>query len=314
MSGRRHSYARHLRILTSLTLVSTLGAAQELAPVDTNTVTSAASTNAPAVAIETPAAQKPGKPAITESELRKRYLSVRGAESSGPSGPTKIRLKDPDARKDDLWSRSLELGLTINRGNSDSDLYLFRVETKRKDDDSEFLASAQAQYGESDGERNKDAAQGKVRYRKDYNERTYQAVDLRGFHDALADVDYQVTATWSYGVNVISDDDTFLSIEAGPGYVTERKQNDTSGYVAAHVAERGEVKASDAVIVWHAIDYFPSLDDASRYFVTAEAGVESVLARHLRFRAALQDRYDNAPAEDKEKNDLFTVLSLIVNF
>ena len=48
-------------------------------------------------------------------------------------------------------------------------------------------------------------------------------------------------------------------------------------------------------------------------YVTGEAGLESVLNGSLRFRVALQDRYDSRPAEGKQENDLTTVLSLVLD-
>lgn len=290
----------------------TVAGAQDLAStnatveVPSNTVSEA--TNAPS--------REAGAPAMRmESDLRALYLSARGAQSIGPAGPAMIKPKAAAEPSDaGPWRRSVEAGLTVNRGNTDSDLYLLRLEARHRVDGSEFLASAQGQYGENDGERDKEAALAKARYSRDLTARTFQALDLRGYYDALADLDYQVIATWTYGYRLFQEEDTFLSVEAGPGYVEEKKLGDTEGYIAAHLAERGEARVNDAVIIWHAIDYFPSLEDASRYLVAAEAGVDSALNHHMRFRAALQDRYDSLPAAEKKKNDLATIVSLVLDF
>jgi len=314
MEHLHYPYTIGIRLFVLIALSVITVNAQEIEPIDTNSVPiSNISTDAPPAIIVKPIA-KPAPPISTlpETELQKLYLSARDAQSSVPSGPERLKLRRQSVEEDsDLWESSLELGLTVNRGNTDSDAYLLRIETKRKGQNTEFLANAQGLRGESDGEITKDNTQGIIRYSQNLSEFDYHVFELRAFRDRLADIDYQFIATWSYGYYLIQNEDTFLSIEAGPGYVQVKKEDETSGYFAAHLAERGEASVNDSVIIWQAVDYFPSLDESSRYLVTAEAGIESVLGKNLSFRAALQNRYDSTPATDKEKNDISTLLSLV---
>lgn len=243
-------------------------------------------------------------------ELRKRYLGDQGTRLGSPSGARELKPAK-SKRPDRAWHGEVELGATGYRGNTDSDLLMLKLKNERKTEVSKWTLGARGYFGNSEGERNRENAGVDVNYRHDLPGRLYYAAEARYYYDALADLDYQATALLSLGYDLLESDDTLLAVEAGPAYIVEKKGGDIKEFVAARLAVSVDHLINERVLLWERIEYLPALNDTTFYLVLAEVGVESSLTTLLRFRTAVQLRYDSAPAEDKEEADLFMTASLV---
>jgi putative salt-induced outer membrane protein YdiY len=292
------------RVLLLGLLVAGSVLAQET-PVTTNTLV-LDPTNAPAL---TPIAVQPAPPAV-DPDLRKRYLGDQGTRLGSPHG---ARSLEPAKHKrpDRAWHGEVEVGATGYRGNTDSDLLVLKLKNERKTELSKWTLGAHGYFGNSEGERNRENAGAEVSYRHDLEGRTYYAAEARYYYDGLADLDYQATALFSLGYDLVKSEDTLLAVEAGPAYITEKKGGEQKDFVAARLAVAVDHLINERVLLWERVEVLPALNDTDFYLVLAEVGVESSLADWLHFRTAAQLRYDSAPAEDKEEADLFMTASLV---
>lgn len=255
-------------------------------------------------------------PPTVDPELRNLYLGDQGSKLGSPAGPRTIKPRAPEKRKkpEDAWKSEIEVGAAGYRGNSDSELFIARFRSGKKTEKDEIEFNARTSYGVSDGEKNRQNAEASGKYRYNLGERLYVAPEARYYYDKIADVDYQAIGLLSLGYDVIKTEWTHFSLEAGPATIHEKKGGIPKDFVAFRLAESLEQRINTHVVIWERVEVLPALDDTSVYLVVAEAGIESALSSWLRFRTAIQHRYDSNPAEGKEQADLFLTASIAAEF
>lgn len=253
---------------------------------------------------------KPDEPAINR-ELRDLYLRQQSRGLGLPGGAQDLRQSAARNHPERRWHGEAEVGATGYRGNTDSDLVTLRLKSERTTTNSELTLAAQGHLGSNEGERNQENAGANLAYRHDLRERFYGAGELRYYYDALADLDYQTMILLSMGYDLMKDEDTKFTLEAGPAYIMEKKGGARDEFVAARLAASVEHRIDQRVLLWEQAEYLPALNDPSVYLVLAEVGVESLLSSWLSFRTTVQLRYDSHPADDKEEADLFMTAALV---
>lgn len=65
-----------------------------------------------------------------------------------------------------------------------------------------------------------------------------------------------------------------------------------------------------ALVLFHDLEYFPSLEDTGDFFLTAGAGVRISLVAGLFSELRLEWRHDQTPAPDAERNDYRYLLNV----
>ena len=58
------------------------------------------------------------------------------------------------------------------------------------------------------------------------------------------------------------------------------------------------------------LEYLPEAEDFDNYLLVGEIGVEAAMSDRLSLRVVLQSKYDNTPAEGKERNDLSLIAGI----
>jgi putative salt-induced outer membrane protein YdiY len=235
------------------------------------------------------------------------------------------------AAETNKWETSAAAGVTLTSGNSDTFLGTISLKSERKAERDEILLGASGTYGTTEEETDvtlpsgrvvtKDEtetttanAQGFGQYNHLFTERFYAGVRLDLLHDKIADVKYRVTVSPLVGYYVIKNPTTRLSFEAGPSFVAEKQGDDRSEFVALRLAERFEHKLSDTARIWQSVEFLPEVSDFNNYIINAEIGAEAALTKKLSLRGVIQDTYDNEPADDRKKNDLKLITSLVYKF
>lgn len=243
--------------------------------------------------------------------------AFKGADPSrfGVSGRVnKLPAKKSKKREKDCWRGKLDLGLSTASGNSDFLRYHGSLTGSRETEEDYYYLKAAGRYGESDQEKDTENATGEIKHHHRLSARMYSAVDGHVMHDGIADLSYRVRGSLSLGRKLIWTGRTVLTLEAGPGYVEERKGGEETGFVAGRVAQYLEILVTDSLQIWQSVEYFSDITDASVYFINAEVGLETVLIDNLSLRFTVEDRYDSNPAEDKVSNDLLTTTAFVWNF
>jgi putative salt-induced outer membrane protein YdiY len=291
------------------------------APESTPPPAEPATTNVPAI---------PPQPQPTVTPLpsiRKPILGTSGAamvSDFGAGAPGKFSVSGrtlrlpgsvPQPREETPWRRVLDFGMNMTQGNSDVLRYALGVDAVRDQDRDLFRLRARGVYGESDEEKDTENATATLRYERLLSrEKVYALGNVDGLTDTIADLDYRVTGIASPGLHLTRTERTLVNLEAGAGYIQQKKAGEAESYAAGRLAASVERLLNAHVLAWFAVEYLPKLAEPSIYFVNAEIGVASAIARDLSLNITLQDRYDSLPPETKESNDLALMAALNLNF
>lgn len=178
----------------------------------------------------------------------------------------------------------------------------------------EVALAAAMSYGESAGTKNVDNVSGSAQYNRLLSDKAFLGLKLNAVKDAIADLDYRVTVSPLAGYYFIKEADTRLVAEVGPSYIVEKLGSVSQTYAGLRVGERFEHKFNDRAKMWESADLIPQLDRLSKYVVTAELGVDSVITGGLSLRAVLQDTYDSIPAAKRKSNDIRLITGIAYKF
>ena len=220
------------------------------------------------------------------------------------------------------WENSASLGLTLNKGNTDTLLVTAAILSTRKDPNSrhEWALGADVTYGEDKGDNTADSGHAFTQYNYLFTEKFYGYARVDGMYDDISDIVYRFSFSPGVGYYFIKNKQTTLSGEAGPGVITERlngrngaKDTDDT-YMTIRLAERLEHKFSDTVKLWQSLEFLPQVDRFGNFLINAELGVETALSKKMSLRTYLVDNYDNEPAPGRKNNDIKLVAAIGYKF
>ena len=198
------------------------------------------------------------------------------------------------------------LGLDMNRGNTDQDTYHVDAESIFRWPDDRVTLGGSGDLEKSNGDKTKQQATLGGKYDRFLSKKWYLYSGLGFEHDKFADLTLRTTLSAGSGYQIYETDRTNLSIEAGPAYIWE--DYDTSkddDYAAAHWGLRFDHYLVEA---WklqafhkHTLDW--SVEDSSAYLFTSATGLRIPILDSL--QATVQVNFDrnNSPAAGAKKDD-----------
>ncbi|MFC5051194.1 YdiY family protein [Rubritalea spongiae] len=215
---------------------------------------------------------------------------------------------------DTSWESSVDFGLNLSKGNTDSLLVRGGIQTEKKEDKDAYFASLGYSYGEEDSATNQDEIVGKASWRRTLTGKNFFGVLLDGRSDQFADLDYRFSLNFTYGYYWIDTEETFFSTEVGLGVTTEDKGRGNDTYMNGLFVQRFEHKFNESAKLFESFSISPRLDDFSDYHLEFQAGLETKITETMAFKVSLENRYESKPADDKEKNDLKLVAGVSYKF
>jgi len=220
----------------------------------------------------------------------------------------------PTTSEKSTWSTSASFGLSLAKGNTDNMLINGNLLSSKKWDKNEVDLGADGTYGETDGTKSAENMHGFGQYNRLFTEKLYGLLRVDALYDNIAEIDYRVTVSPGAGYYLIKNTNTFLRVEAGPGFVFEKVSGQTDDYTTLRLAERFETKLNDKAKLWQFVEWLPSVDDFSDYILNAEIGIETGLSDKLSLRTYVQDTFDSTPAPGLKKNDVKLVAAIAYKF
>jgi putative salt-induced outer membrane protein YdiY len=214
------------------------------------------------------------------------------------------------------WETTAAAGLTLTRGNSETLLATFSLDTKRKWGRNEAAFGAAAGYGEDKDVRNTDFVTAFGQYNRLLDHRFYAGFRVDFNYDGIADLSYRVTLSPLAGYYFVKATNTTLSVEAGPSVVFEKYQDQNEDtYFGFRIGQRFEHKLSSTTKIWESVSYVPDVEKWSqKYTITAEAGIDAAINKHWSLRVVFQDIYDSQPANDLKNNDMRLIAGTAYKF
>jgi len=201
---------------------------------------------------------------------------------------------------------SSNVGLDMNRGNTDQDTYHGDAESIFRWPDDRVTLGGSGDLEKSNGKKTKQQATLGGKYDRFLSKQWYLYSGLGFEHDKFADLTLRTTVSAGSGYQIYETDRTNLSIEAGPAYIWEDyDKSEDDDYAAAHWGLRFDHYLVEA---WklqafhkHTLDW--SLEDSSAYLFKSATGLRFPILDRL--QATLQVNFDrnNSPAAGAKKDD-----------
>jgi len=255
-------------------------------------------------------------------ERRIQLLALLVVVAAG-AGATRVQAQAPAApEKKPQWESSVAAGLTLTRGNSQTELATLLATTGKKWEQNELSMGASLTYGENklhgatNSTVNANSGAAFIQYNRLFTERLYGYAHVDAMYDDIAAVKYRVSLSPGMGYYFIKEKKMDLSAEVGPGYTFQRQLTDSSSFVTLRVGEKFHLQLSDRARFWETLDWSPQVDKFNNYIANAEIGIEADLTqdKRLALRCSLQDTYNNQPATGFEKNDVKLITSIAYKF
>lgn len=212
------------------------------------------------------------------------------------------------------WCTTVTMGLTVTAGNVDSVLATGKFASERKTTHNDLLLGSDGAFGEVSGIQNVNSAHGFVQDNHSFVDDWYIYGRADGLHDAIADIEYRVTAGVGAGYYLIKNKSTLLSGEGGPTFMAEKLDNEIHDYPTARLAQSFTHKIDDHARVWESIEFLPPINFPDAFLLNMEIGVETPLTKTVSLQTYLQDNYANVPAPGSRPNDLKLVSGLAMKF
>ena len=214
----------------------------------------------------------------------------------------------------DLWKISVNIGLSISLGNSDSSLIYADLQTTRAWGQNELLMGLGGTYSESDSVTTSDYQFAYLQYNRLLTDRFYFGAKAYGIRDELAILDYRLHLGPVWGYYFIKDANTTFSLEAGPAHTWENQGGVTDKYVSLLISERFEHQFTDRLKLWQRLEFRPEIDAFNSYTLTAELGIETRMTDNLSLKTFVRNIHDSTPTNGLKRNDLAFVTALSYSF
>jgi putative salt-induced outer membrane protein YdiY len=216
--------------------------------------------------------------------------------------------------KKTVWQSQVSAGLTLTRGNSDTVLFVSKIQTQNKQPQNEWLLEADSAYGENNSVLSEDILHGSAQYNHIVSERFYGYGNLSALHDGIQDLAYQVSLSPGAGYYFIKTLPTSLVGEIGPGIICERRGEDDQTYMSLRLAEHWDQKLNPTAKLWEKVEVLPEATKFDNYIVNSEFGVETSLTKRLSLQVTFDDNFVNEPAAGRKNNDARLVSSIVYKF
>lgn len=212
------------------------------------------------------------------------------------------------------WTAEAAVGFALARGNADNLSLSFTSEMAHRSDEGEFFLNSAYQYSENANVTSSDTLRVNAKYNRFIDDSWFAGGGLEFFRDPLADIDYRITPGAQIGRYLIKNDETTLSIEAGPAFTFEQAGNQREEYATLQVAQRFSQSVGANVTVNQAVVARSDVRDLDRYTVLATCSLDVRLNSRLSWRNAATWHFENQPATGKQRQDTTLTSGIAVRF
>lgn len=230
-----------------------------------------------------------------------------------PAAPKCNCPGDEPAEKRD-WDLSVSFGFNMTQGNISTNLLTAGVDARKEFGKNVFKFTFNGAEGEQESETTQRFVRSGLSYERLLSEKFYIGAGTSILADEIADVDYRSINNISAGYYFLKSDDLKFSMETGPAYIFEKLGGKKDDYAAVRIADDFMWKFSETASLFQKAEFIVNTEYADEFLVIARAGVQASLTSMLSLVLAIEDRFDNAPAVGRKKNDVIITSSLKVSF
>jgi putative salt-induced outer membrane protein YdiY len=242
--------------------------------------------------------------------------SLRNADEQKKAEAALERLAHP--RLSDLWIGSLDTGLGLVRGNSESSNFTFGLNAARATTRDKIIYYTTAAFARStvNGVTATTAQSigGGVRYDLNVSDKSFVFGTVDLFNDRFQDLDLRTVLGAGGGRHAIKTDRTSLDLLVGATFNREffTTFNRSSAEVLLGETFTHKFFASSAFN--EALFFYPNLSSTGDFRSTFSLGLVTKLTKILSWQTSFNDYYLSNPVPGKKTNDLLLTTGIRVTF
>jgi putative salt-induced outer membrane protein YdiY len=242
-------------------------------------------------------------------------LAAAGAEAPADAGGASGQQPEEVS-----WSGTIEAGLQVREGNTDTVDLFGKVKALRKSERQERTALASFDYAESSGKTTRSRVFAEGTYRSYGPARSYFFAVINGEYDEIEDLILRVNAAAGPGRKFIDSENTTLLGEVGAGATVEFYQSrpgTDDEKIEAVLRFHGELvtKVFDRSEFAQALTIYPSMTDFGAFKLVSDTSLTTPLSERLDLRISIHDEYDSDPeVAGVKRNDLTVRATFIYRF
>jgi putative salt-induced outer membrane protein YdiY len=209
------------------------------------------------------------------------------------------------------WRGSLSAGLTVDRGDTESQDARLDFKTQRRWDVHRLKFSAGYEgkregTSETDKQTTERRYYGRTGYDRFLTKKVFWFLAGDAERDGVADLDLRTITTSGLGYQIFDTSDLSLSVQGGPSWVREDYEDDSrdTDFMAATFLWNFEKKLGDEATLFHDGAWVPSLREFNdNQLLRTETGIRSKLVGSWFGEAKVRWTLDSEPASGKERQD-----------
>jgi len=253
-----------------------------------------------------------GSVAVAKADV----TSLRNADEEKKAEAALGRLQHP--RLADLWAGSLDTGLGLVRGNSESSNFTFGLNAVRASTRDKISLYTNSAFSRSTANgvtaTTAQSIAGGVRYDLNVSDKAFGFGTVDLFNDRFQDLDLRTVVGAGGGYHAIKNNRTTFDVLFGGDFNREffTTFNRSSAEVLLGETISHKFLASSAF--YETLFFYPNLSSTGNYRSTFSLGLVTKLTKILSWQTSFNDYYLSDPPPGKKSNDLLLSTGLRLTF
>jgi hypothetical protein len=231
------------------------------------------------------------------------------------------RIREINPPPEGIWHGKITASVDINTGNTEKQEYDGGLSVGRET--SHDLIRAWGTYEGDKAGQGEDRITTKrelhigSRYQRNLTPRNYWYVQNVIDREAQANLDLRIRLGPGLGRRLVDTAKWKLTGEGGLAWINEEfssDETDDQSYLAGRIFWDALRRVNPRLELFHTGEWFPSLESFKDHLVEIQGGARTRLTRRLSLEGKVIWDYDTTPAEDRERQDVEYLLSLLIDF
>jgi putative salt-induced outer membrane protein YdiY len=258
------------------------------------------------------ATKESGSVAVAKADV----TSLRDADEQKKAEAALDRLQHPHLS--DLWAGSLDTGLGLVRGNSDSSNFTFGLNAVRASTRDKISLYTNSAFSRSaiNGVASTTAQSiaGGVRYDLNVSDKTFGFGTVDLFNDRFQDLDLRTVVGAGGGYHALKNNRTMFDVLFGGTFNREFFTTFNRSSAEVLLGETFTRKFLVSSAFNESLFFFPNLSYTGNYRSTLSLGLVTKLTKILSWQTSFNDYYLSDPPPGKKTNDLLLSTGLRLTF
>lgn len=240
--------------------------------------------------------------------------ALRGSDDA-PAPSTEARLIQETERPKPYWSGTVNMGLTLTEGNSETLSAVFNADATREGEHDRYTLKSFWNYSEQVTNGVEELTQRTAGLSGQYDyfpgEKWYLFGKAGVETNEQADLDVRYYAGPGVGYQFVKDEEKSFSGEAGLLYFNEKYDDGTDDdKIALNLAYDFDWKISPTTTFEQDLDAFPAIDDFDDVFVKVDSRLTTNLTKSMISTLQYVIDFDHTPAAGAKQTDHRVVFTL----